>query len=663
MSSVSHDPEFLHLRESNDLHKRHRRRLFFRSFLKVLAVLVGVWMLLLLLAIGQLAAAGVDLHGAIRQASERSETLDFHEAQIEMHRAAESLTNLERAFHFLKLVWIFPGLTQEFSNLESLFISSQQLVDSLSSIFALGEDIIQLAGMNETALADIQTGLSPDMTFKDLPIATKQAILERLGTASDDFALLSTRIRIATDELELMRKNRLIIPFLGSLDPFIRRMEAVDEQLGVAAVFAHLLPELSGIDGDRTHLLLFLNNDELRPGGGFIGTYGLLSVKQGEVVSLATKDVYALDSAVASEVKIKPPGPLEAYNATPTWFFRDANWSPDFSVSAEQVAVLFEQESALLKDRPDVPSATHIDTVIGFTPTTASALLTHLGPIQAGGQTFTAQNVPELIEYQVELGFKKDGLPVDQRKEILAELVAKIQERFIALPFSQWTEVFSTISEQLQSKQLAIYTRNEGVQQVLTNAGWTGTILPETADAQLFVDANLASLKTDPTVKRSIRYELFRNESGTWIGRTTVTYDHQGSFDWRTTRYRTYARLYVPTGTTLIRTQGLKEGPRIEHDLGMDVFGGFVVIEPGTEHSIVFEYRVSDVVVSAIAARAYNLTYFKQFGARDYALTLDLDFDKNITHADPPENRNEWGDDRYLLNTKLRQDVEMEIGL
>lgn len=660
---MSHDEQYLHQIEQTNLHKRHRRRRFFRSLLNVFLVLLGVWILLLLLAIGQLVAAGIDLHEAIDQASENAQSLSFEQAEDEIHRADKSLTDLERAFYFLKIVWIFPGLQKEFSNLEGVFISSHQLIDSLSSLFELGGDVIQLTGLGEDAITGLQTGFVPTVTFKNLSSSTKKTILERLSTASDDFTLLSSRIRIANDELELMRKNRLVAPFLGSLDPFIRRMESIDGQLEVASVFANLMPELSGIDGDRTHLLLFLNNDELRPGGGFIGTYGLLHVKEGETVSLATKDVYALDSAVAPKVTVKPPEPLSKYNATSVWFFRDANWSPDFEQSAKQAATLFELESAFLKDRLDIPSLAKIDGVIGFTPNVATALLEYLGPIQAGGQTFTSKNVPELIEYQVEKGFQENGVPYHQRKEILAELVSHIQERLMSLSFSKWPDIFSILSKQIQAKQLAVYIKNEGVQQILTNTGWTGVIAPKTPDAQLFVDANFASLKSDPVVKRSLRYDLFRNESGTWIGRTTVTYDHQGMFDWRTTRYRTYARLYVPKGTTLIRIQGLKDGPFVESDLGMDVFGGFVVIEPGEKHSIVFEYRVSDAVVESIKERSYNLTYFKQLGARDYALTLDFDFDKNITHADPAENKNEWGDDRYRLNTKLSHDLKIEIGL
>ena len=179
----------------------------------------------------------------------------------------------------------------------------------------------------------------------------------------------------------------------------------------------------------------------------------------------------------------------------------------------------------------------------------------------------------------------------------------------------------------------------------------------------MYVDANLASLKTDPVVNRSIQYDVFRNESGTWIGRTSVTYDHTGQFDWRTTRYRTYARLLVPEGTTLIRTVGFLEGPDIAQEVGLTSFGGFVVIEPGQIQTVVFEYRLSDRVVESIAKQHYQLRVLKQMGARDYPLTLDLDFDKNVLTALPAENRNAWGDDVYHLNTKLTQDLFFEVGL
>ncbi|MBI5369720.1 DUF4012 domain-containing protein [Candidatus Uhrbacteria bacterium] len=660
---MSHDPTFFHQHEPESIHTRHRRRLFWRWFKRVVLVLLGAWVALLLLSIGQLVSAGLDLRQAVEGAGQEAKALDFAGAKQQMAEADRSLASLERSFSLLRRLWIFPGLNEAFINLQGVFASSRQLVDSFTTVFDLSQDILQLAGAGRTNLASASGILSSSVTFKDLPRGTKHAILERLSTASDDFTLLSSRLQIATDELNLVRSNPLAAPLLGSLSPLLAQIADMENQLGTASVIASVLPELSGLNGDRTHLVLFLNADELRPGGGFIGTYGLLHVRDGEVVSLVTKDSYALDRLVTDRVKTVPPNALSRYNATPLWFFRDANWSPDFSVSAEQTARLFEAESALIKDHPEVPTSTHLDSVIGFTPALASALLERLGPIQIGAQTFTAQNVPDLIEYEVEQGYAKNGIAQGARKEILGVLVEQIQDRLTALPASEWGSIFQIISQAVAHKQLAMYSRNPAVQKGLSHAGWAGILSAQTPDVQMFVDANLASLKTDPVVDRAVRYEGHRNESGDWVGRTTITYTHRGGFDWRTTRYRTALRLFVPAGTDLIQAIGLQDGALTSDDLGLRVFSGFVVVEPKTTATVVFEYRLAPSVVEAIAQEQYALTYFKQMGARNDALTLDLDFDKNITHAVPPENSDEWGDDRYRLNTKLDQDLTFDVGL
>ncbi len=636
-----HTQSAIHQSEPSIIHRHHRRRQFFRAFIVVIVVLLAGWFVMLLLVLGQAAAATLDARDAISDTAKNVQLLNFSEAQKNLSRASQSIKEAEQSVFLLERIWFLPGLKDEFSNLKGTFVSSGQLVDSLSNVISLGQDVAQLAGLENTSV-----------TFDSLSPTTKLVILKRLSTASNDFDLLSSRLQITKEELTLLKDSRLASPFLGVLNPVVDQMDQVEDQLKVASVLAHLLPEFSGFETPKNHLLLFLNNDELRPGGGFIGTYGVMNVSDGEVLQTKTADVYALDDTSKKPVTAVPPIPLQKYNATTKWFFRDSNWSPDFAVSSKESIKAFEYESN-----------ENIDSVIGFTPTFASALLGELGPIEVSGQTFTSKNVPELIEYQVEKGFWESGIPVAQRKEILADLVEEVQSRLITLPFSKWGDIFTIVDNALKSKQLAVYSEDENVQQTLVDVGWAGVSSYSTPDVQWFVDANLASLKSDPVVNRSIRYSFFRNESGSWIGRTSVTYDHVGQFDWRTTRYRSYARLFVPLGTKLIRVQGLNDGPEEFEELGMKVFGGFVSVEPGEERTITYEYELSDTVVQSIAEKTYGLTVLKQMGARNYTLTLDLDFDKNITHAVPSENRNEWGDDRYRLNTKLSQNVEVEIGL
>lgn len=637
-----HTNDYIHQTESQTIHRRHRRWQFLRALFIMFVVLVAGWFILFLLALGQVAAAALDVRDAVKNTAEHVRSQRFLEGEKNLQDAARSLKEAEKGLYLLDKVWFLPGLKDDFSNFKGMFVAGEELVESLSSILMLGEDVVQLADLGDTETVN----------YLELPAATKKTILERLSTSSNDIDLLLSRIHIAKDELDLLEQSSLAVPFLGVLKPIVERVDEIDEQVQAASVFTRLLPEFFGLRTEKTHLLLFLNNDELRPGGGFIGTYGIMQVRDGEVLQIKTADVYAIDSAPVKPVTEKPPEPFQKYNAATQWFFRDKNWSPDFSVSAKKTIEAFEYESGM-----------NVDSVIGFTPTFASELLAYLGPIEVSGQTFTSENVPELIEYQVEKGFWESSVPVAQRKEILADLVKEVQTRLAKLPVAKWGNVFSIVSNAFKTKQAAIFSENEQVQNTLANVGWAGVVSPLTSDIQMFVDANLASLKTDPTVKRSIRYSLFRNDSGQWIGRTSITYDHQGTFDWRTTRYRTYSRLYVPQGTELIRVVGLNEGPEISEELDMTVFGGFVSVEPKEERTVVYEYKLADSVIESIILENYSLTFYKQMGTRDYALTLDLDFDKNITYASPAENRNEWGDDAYRLNTKLSQDWEIEIGL
>jgi hypothetical protein len=237
--------------------------------------------------------------------------------------------------------------------------------------------------------------------------------------------------------------------------------------------------------------------------------------------------------------------------------------------------------------------------------------------------------------------------------------------------------LFVLMEDAFRTKQFFVYHTKTDVQKVLVRAGWSGAISVPLAvsDVQMVVDANVASLKSDPAVQRTIRYEMTKDVNGNRIGRTSITYKHTGKFDWKTSRYRTYTRLYVPLGSELIRVTGaLKDdrtqnpndesgAPDISSELGMSVFGAFIAIEPGATGTLTFEYKLADTVRSAIASRAYTLRVLKQGGAQNHALTLDLDFGKNVLHANPSEDSKEWGDTHYRAATILDQDKEFQIGL
>jgi hypothetical protein len=150
-----------------------------------------------------------------------------------------------------------------------------------------------------------------------------------------------------------------------------------------------------------------------------------------------------------------------------------------------------------------------------------------------------------------------------------------------------------------------------------------------------------------------------------------MTYKHSGEIDWRTSRYRTYARVYAPVGSRLISASKLDSSGKILEKLkadegvenGRQWYGAFVVINPGQTIKLSFKYSATPVILEMIRNGNYNLLTQKQLGSWATELTLGLDFGTKVVAATPPEVPVKFGDNRYDLITDLTVDREFKIKL
>jgi hypothetical protein len=648
-----------------------------RKILLVLFLLFVAWGFVVLIAFMQFVSSSIDGMVFLKSAKTESYAFHFESASESLKNAGEAFEEADRMYFFVSTLRPVPVIGKKVSQAGKLARAGGKASKALSSVMLIGNDVLRLAGVDEDYFEQVENGKAPQVSFSDLSSNTKKHILERLQASSKDLFIISKQIDVIESELNELSLEESTLPYLGELSEVRGELLELESALSKLSLFVHVFPAFSGLDNEQTYLVLFLNNTELRPGGGFIGTYGLMDIKNGDLLSLETEDVYALDDRAAEFIEKKAPYPLQKYNGADKWFFRDGNWSPDFAWSARHLIEQFVFESKSLSDeqKEQVATSEKIDGVIGFTTTFASDLLKVTGPIAVGSQTFNSSNIADKLEYQVEFAFKDQGIPVSQRKDILSDLVEKMVDKMFDLPISSWASVLASSENSLKTKQLLLFHSDEAIQKVLAQVGWGGVVDPHTKDVQFVVDANLASLKSDPAVKRAVTYEIEKNTSGDFIGRTRIVYNHTGSFDWKTTRYRTYTRLLVPKGSKLIRVTGSKENDATKNpnnlasaadefeELGLAAFGAFTSVEPGRTQELVFEYELASSVQKAIKKGVYDLSVFKQAGADNHTLTVDLDFGKNVTNAVPSEKSQEWGDDRYRLNTILDQDLIFEVRL
>lgn len=426
---------------------------------------------------------------------------------------------------------------------------------------------------------------------------------------------------------------------------------------------SNLFQKILGFDKKQTYLLLFMNNTELRPGGGFIGAYAVLEVDKGIPVVVKVEGTEIFDNEAARETVVPPPAPLAKYLKTNRWNFRDSNWSPDFAVSAAQALKLYKAQGGVKGEE--------INAVIGFTPTLIEEILKVSGPIKVNGEEFNYKNFTEKLEYEVEYNYEKRGLNFAERKQMLKDVTYALAKRLGESALLNWSEYFSLMNRMFGEKQIAVYSLDKEFEQMVVLKDWGGKIKgSSSSDYLLWVDANLGALKTDFSIRRSLSYTFYPDKSGRYMAEVKMKYVHAGKFDWRTTRYLSYVRMYAPAGSVLIETQEIMNGKKtVKKDVdageefGKKWFGHFISIEPGATKELVFKFYLAPGVVAMIQKGDYSLLAQKQIGSVGTKFILDFDFDRTVSAADPGELELDWGNKNYSLKTDLKKDRNFSIRL
>ncbi len=583
-------------------------------------------------------------------------------AQVEFDAARRELERLK------PLDWL-PYVGQRINVAESLLTGGLTAVSAVREALLAVQEVLELAIEGEELFGSI-VGTVPtgETSFDELTPERKREILAALERSAPRLATSVGKINdalLALDEIPAGMVDDELDQALVTSKVKLRSVRSALESLSVVA---NHLPTFLGYPDGQNYLVFFQNNTELRPTGGFLGVYGTAEVKDAELVEVNTDDIYTLDGPSESTERPVPPEPIAKYINIDKWYLRDANWSPDFPTSARVMEQFYFEEAAVAG-----VEAEPIDGIIAVTPQLASDLLRIVGPITIGDKTFDADNLVDELEFAVEVSFREEGIPFFARKSIVGELVNELVNRLTNLPLSRLVVVLRALESNLNESHVLLWMKDRDLQAFVLDMEWGGQLQPVHGDYLSVIDANLAALKTDHAMTRDIEYSIVPTENG-YNGLVTVTYQHNGGFDWKTTRYRTYTRIYVPSGSEIVAVDGalvndkLKDPAQrpgtadIYQEFDRTVFGAFTSVEPGEMRKLSFVYRLPSEVVADIESGEYSLYIEKQPGTEAHGLTLDLDFGKNLTEASPPEESAEWGDSHYKYDTDLRMDREFEVG-
>ena len=426
----------------------------------------------------------------------------------------------------------------------------------------------------------------------------------------------------------------------------------------------HLLHSIMSKRGEQTYLLLMQNNTELRPTGGYIGNFGILNIKDGEVPTFYLKDTDDLEENYNSTKSepIIPPTSLAKYFNKNEWRFGDANWSPSFPETARNAQMLYNAEVAR-----DKTEQIEFDSVIAFNPEMVSEWLNIIGAVKIDFTEdieYTAENFKDTPQ-NLYPGERVEDKIVREKTYIVDDIAQQVKEKMLNSDIKTVIQILGTLRHNLEDNNLFFYFNNKTDQQVLAKNNWTGELEQSDQDYIYVVDANISTqnIKTrlDHLVKRNINYkiDIVNNRS---IATLKLTYFYnaelerkEGLYEERISgNYKTYTRVYVPAGAKLINYQGEYEVD-ILNELNKTGFGTLISVRPNdtTELTLVYElpFELKD---------DYYLLLQKQPGNEFTSFNINLPLAKDA-QVFPNSNKAVIQEDVVTWNGLLDENLEFII--
>jgi hypothetical protein len=625
------------LAEALHLHQKHSNRRPFRAFFKYLGISILVLFVLAIIAAGVLFFRFKNIYNLalsgknnLQSSLTSAQNKNFSAMGNESLSAENSFTELARELESLRDNPVFKTLNlgqKELNDIDYLIQSAGVVSKSLNEAALLGAQWSDIMGGK---FGTDFSSFSPDQ---------KQALLKSIYESGPELNGLKADLDLAIINLNKVEADGFLSPVKTQIDQVKGKLIEASSLLSEATVVSQLAPEFFGYPSKSTFLVMFENNAELRPTGGFLGTYGILQTENGDVARFDSHDIYHMDEPMEAGhlLAIVPPDPIKKY-LNQTWYMRDANWWPDWPTSAAQIIWFYNKENALLPVKNQINNFSgNFNGVIALTPDFVTSLLDLTGPITIDGEQFNKDNFSDLLEYKVEEDFSSEQVSSWQRKEIIGKILAAMKEKLFNLDYSLWPAVMAKINDAVKEKNILVYSPNAYNESLVQNLGAAGEIKKTDSDYFMLVDANMASLKTDAAMQRNISYQLRQQADGLYAD-LKINYLNTGKADWRTSDYKDYARIYLPEGSEIKSETGFSAPDKPYNEAGKTVVAGLLYVRLGKSTNLDISYKLPADLANQFSQGNYQLYVQKQPGNIVNSLKVDVMAPGAIKSYNPLDN-------------------------
>ena len=578
----------------------------------------------------RLYAKAIKVKASLDGIREAVSSQNFDAIKENLGKTEDTLLELGSAYKPFTVFKIIPFVGAYVSDGQHGIIAASYGVETASLLVEVTEpyaDIIGFTSGSKQSTSGEQTAQERlDFVVKTIPdlISKADALTEKVKLVRSEIGTIDpTRYPVTVFGKPVREKLR------GGLE----LVDTSSELLENGKPLLEAAPYLLGVDKERTYLVIFQNDKELRPTGGFITAYSIAKVTKGRFEPVKSDDIYNLDDQY--KPKVSAPEPLIKYIKGPytlsrNYRLRDMNWLPDFKASMD--LFVREIESVGIDD---------IDGIIAVDTQVLVNILNATGPIQVPGfgeystKIVAECDCPQVI-YELESFADIEGPIVwsenepgkivyappnyDNRKKIIGPLMNSVLANALGQPKEKLPMLFEAILKSLTEKHVLFYMHDAKSQDAVEVFGIAGTLDEYNGDYIHINDANLGGRKSNLYVMQEVVQEIEVAKDGTATKTVTITYKNPKEHDgWLNSVLPNWVRIYVPKGSELIEFNGVEEKQEVYEEFGKTVFAGFFNLRPQGVAKITLKYKLPFKI-----EKHYNIFLQKQPGTDSPLYTVQF---------------------------------------
>lgn len=421
--------------------------------------------------------------------------------------------------------------------------------------------------------------------------------------------------------------------FRNSIKGWIKVLGSFDRRFIAGGKLVDFLPEILGQNEPRTYFVLLQNDKELRPSGGFLGSYAKLKFDKGGLKEIIIQDIYVPDGQIPGHVD--PPPPIQEAFKQGWWKLRDANWDPDYPAAAKTIDWFFQKGNEEKSDG-----------IIALNFSLFQKLIEIIGPIDLPSyQTVVDKNnFYQVAQSYSEVGFFPGST---QKRDILSSLGLGFLSKFKSLEVKMIFKMAELIIQNLNKRQILVYFKNPVLQNFFHQVGWDGSMKANNFsfegsinDYLYIVESNLGANKANCCITRLVEHKIDFTEEKYISEKIKIVYKNESKLEtpqppvfWGG-NYINYLRIYFPKEVidVNIKFDGneVLEGNVATEDkerLGLTGKGFFVKIPASFSKTVEVEYRLPKTKEKILQ---YRLLIQKQPGITFLPYILKINSKGNV---------------------------------